>query len=62
MTGHDGWVNFETMTTELDGEEFPVTVLLDAKGHVTANPDEAVIYHAGRGNQWFAARVIRFDS
>ncbi len=55
----DGWVDFETMTTHLDGEDFPVTALLDAKGRATTNPDEAVIYHAGRGDQWFAARIIR---
>lgn len=56
---YDGWVDFETMTTELDGEIFPVTVLVDVNGQPTTDPDRAVVYHAGRGDKWFSARVHR---
>ena len=56
---YDGWVNFETMTTELDGEVFPVTKLIDVNGKLTDDPDKAVIYHAGRDYKWFSARVHR---
>ncbi len=60
MTDHyDGWVDFETMTTQLDGQLFPVTKLIDVTGAITDDPDRAVIYHAGRGDQWFSARIHR---
>lgn len=55
----DGHIDFETMTTELDGETFPVTKLFDHRGRITTNPDDAVIYFAGRGSQWFSARIVR---
>lgn len=57
MPERDGWVDFETMTTELDGEVFPVTHLIDARGHVTIDPSEAVVYFAGRDDKWFSARI-----
>ncbi len=56
---YDGWVDFETMTTELDGEVFPVTHLLDVNGRITIDPDKAVTYHAGRDDKWFSARIHR---
>lgn len=58
----DGWVDFETMTTELDGEQFPVTKLIDGRGRETTDPAEAVIYFAGRDDKWFSARIIRHDA
>lgn len=56
---HDGWVDFDTMTTELDGEVYPVTKLIDAAGAETDEANDAVIYFAGRDDKWFSARVIR---
>lgn len=55
----DGWVDFETMTTELDGEQYPVTKLFDARGRVTDDAAVATVYFAGRGDRWFSARIIR---
>jgi LDH2 family malate/lactate/ureidoglycolate dehydrogenase len=57
----DGWIDLETMTTELDGERFPVTKLLDAQGRETTDPERAVVYFAGAGNKWFSARIIRHE-
>lgn len=60
MSGQlDGWVDLESMTTELDGEVYPIIRLLDANGQLTDDPEKAVTYHAGRDRTWFHARIHR---
>ena len=44
-----------------DGTTVPITNLLDEFGDETDDPDEAVTFVAGDGDQWFAGLCSDYD-
>ena len=47
------------MVAEIDGEEFPMTNMLDHHREFTEDPDMCVMFVAGRDDTWLACSVHR---